>query len=151
MSIMVDLSNLPKTTKRGKKRIGRGKRGARGAKSGRGTKGALKRGKMPLYFEGGALPLTKRIPMLRGKSKNKPLKEKPVIINVEELNRLRSGSVVTKERLIEEGLVKEKEAKRYGIKILGRGKLEKVIKIEGIKISAGAKKKIEAVGGEIRS
>lgn len=146
----MDLSNLSKITESGKKRVGRGKRGARGAKSGRGTKGALKRGKIPLYFEGGALPLTKRIPMLRGKAKNKPLSLKPVVINVDALNEFRSGSVITEERLIDAGLVSEAEAKKKGIKILGRGKLEKKLKIEDLPLSEGAEKKIIEAGGEIR-
>jgi large subunit ribosomal protein L15 len=146
----MDLSNLLKTVKRGKKRVGRGKRGARGAKSGRGTKGALKRGKMPLYFEGGALPLTKRIPMLRGKGKNKPKSVSPLIVNVEELNSLKEGSVVTVSRLIKSDIIDKKEAKKRGVKILGKGELKKKLKIKDISCSRGAEEKIIKIGGIVR-
>lgn len=146
---MVNLSNLPKTTERDKKRVGRGKRGARGAKSGRGTKGALKRGKMRLYFEGGALPLTKRIPMLRGKGKNKPKSAKPIVVNICDLGKLRAGSVVDIERLIKEGLIDKRQVKGRGVKILGRGKIDKKIKVKNIPVSQGAEKKIREAGGEV--
>lgn len=143
----MDLSNLPKITQRGKKRVGRGKRGARGAKSGRGTKGLLKRGKMPLYSEGGALPLTKRISMFRGKGKNKPIKPSPVIVNIEKLNIFKKESVVTIDKLIENGLVDKKEVELKGIKILGNGELKNSVKVKGISVSKGAEEKIVKAGG----
>lgn len=151
MRNVIDLSKLPKITEKSKKRVGRGKRGARGANSGRGTKGALKRGKMAIYYEGGSLPLTKRLPKLRGKGKNKPVAPKPVTIEVEDLNRLKNGSVVNIEKLHSEGIIDKDEALQRGIKILGGGELRKKLKIENIPLSKGAEEKVKKAGGEIIS
>ena len=65
------LSQLPRTVSRPKKRLGRGHGSGKVKTSGRGTKGQKARGHMPIGFEGGQLPLIKRLPLLRGKSKNK--------------------------------------------------------------------------------
>ena len=146
---MFDLSKLPKLVRIKKKRVGRGKRGARGAKSGRGTKGALKRGKLPLYFEGGALVLTKRLPMLRGKGKNKPIRQRPCIVNVSQLNQFRSGTEITIEKLCQSGLVDYKLALQHGVKILGKGKLHKKLRIKNIPVSRNAADKIQQLGGTI--
>lgn len=129
--------------------MGRGKRGKRGAKSGRGTKGALKRGKMRLYFEGGALPLTKRMPMFRGKGKNKPRTPAPVIIHLERLNSFRNDSVVTLTKLSESKIVDKDSAEKRGVKILDRGELKKKLKIKDIPISKSAGEKVKQAGGEI--
>ena len=65
------LENLTKVTDRKKKRLGQGHGSGRGKTGGRGTKGQKARGKVSLTFEGGALPLIKRLPFHRGKGKNK--------------------------------------------------------------------------------
>ena len=140
---MFGLECLQQITSIGSKRVGRGKRGARGSKSGRGTKGSLKRGKMPLFFEGGALPLTKRLPMFRGKGKNKPVSVKPIIINLDTLNRFKAGMVVSPKSLVKKGILDLVEVGRCGVKILTRGELKKKVKIEDIAMSDSAKKIIE--------
>ncbi|MDP3983084.1 MAG: 50S ribosomal protein L15 [bacterium] len=140
---MFNLAQLQKIVDAGSKRVGRGKRGARGAKSGRGTKGSLKRGKMPLNFEGGALPMTKRLPMLRGKSKNKPVSPRPVIIDFDVLNQFKANAVITPESLVKAGFFDAVEVRTRGVKILSRGKLKKKVKVENIAMSNSAKKIIE--------
>ncbi len=144
------LHELPKITDRKKKRIGRGYGSGKGGHTvGRGAKGLKARGKVPLLFTGTKMrkSFVRRIPFLRGKGRFKPQSPKPEIVNVEELNNLRKGSVVTLDRLIEEGLV-DKSAKKIGVKILGRGKLEKEMKVE-VPVSKGAEEKIKKAGGEI--
>ena len=69
------LESLPKTTERRKKRLGLGHGSGRGKTAGRGTKGQRARGKIPISFEGGAIPLIKRLPFMRGKGKNKSFKK----------------------------------------------------------------------------
>jgi len=143
---MFSLAQLNKITKNGLKRVGRGKRGARGAKSGRGTKGSLKRGKMPLNFEGGTLPMTKRLPMFRGKGKNKPVSVRPIIIDFTVLNRFKTDAVVTPESLVKEGALSafnSAEIRRRGVKILARGELKKSVKVKDVAMSSAAKKIIE--------
>lgn len=144
------LHELPKITKGKKKRVGRGYGSGKGGHTaGRGSKGLKARNKVPLLFTGTKMrkSFVRRIPFLRGKGKFSPQSPKPEVINVEELNQLRKGSVVTLERLIEAGLV-SKKAEKNGVKILGRGKLEKEIKVE-VPVSKGAKQKIEKAGGEV--
>lgn len=142
----MDLSKLEKTTKRAKKRAGRGYGSGRGGHtSGRGAKGAKARGKIKLYFEGAAMgaSLIKRLPLLRGKAKNKSLKKDPVIVNVKYLNLLPAGSVVDLKTLIKHKIVDENEAKKYGVKILGEGELKVPLEVK-LPCSKSAKKKIEA-------
>lgn len=146
---MFNLEKLKKIVDRGSKRVGRGKRGARGAKSGRGTKGSLKRLKMPLNFEGGTLPMTKRLPMFRGKSKNKSVRVKPLIIDFEILNKFKSGEVVSPSSLVKKGIFDLSEVKTRGVKILSRGELKSKVKVENIAMSESAKKKIE--GSKIKA
>jgi large subunit ribosomal protein L15 len=87
------LENLPRITKSKKKRVGRGHGSGRGKTAGRGTRGQKARNKIPLYFEGGALPLTKRLPFLRGKSRNKSFRRKLLVVNLEALNFLKKNTV----------------------------------------------------------
>src|SRR5258708_36664720 len=94
----MDLSNLKKITSKRKRRVGLGHGSGRGKTSGRGTKGQKARGKIPLDFEGGALPLMKRLPFLRGKGKNFP-RSKKYGVNVGVLNMLPKGSTVEIETL----------------------------------------------------
>lgn len=144
----MELHTLPVTTKSRKKRLGLGHGSGRGKTSGRGTKGQKARGKIPLRFEGGALPLVKRLPFLRGKEKNKPFKLKPYIINVELLSKLPSGKVDI-DTLIKNQLVPQ-EAKKHGVKILGKGNIEKVYNVTILTSKAAADKIIKA-GGSVNS
>ncbi|HKC14405.1 MAG TPA: 50S ribosomal protein L15 [Patescibacteria group bacterium] len=142
------LENITKTTKRSKKRLGLGHGSGRVKTSGRGTKGQKARTDIPLRFEGGALALIKRLPFHRGKGKNKAFKKKPIILNVKILNLLDKGSFVNIKTLAAKKIIDEKEAKLYGVKILGDGDLTIALTVE-VPVSKGALKKIEKAGGKV--
>src|SRR3989339_8379 len=111
------MTSLPKVVETRKKRLGRGYGSGKGGHTvGKGQKGQKTRTKIGVPFQ-------------RGKGKNKGGKG-PVIVNVEALNILPAGSKVTIETLIKAKIVDEKDAKAYGVKILGNGKLEKKLIIE---------------------
>lgn len=142
------LNNLKKIKKSEKKRLGQGHGSGRGKTAGRGTKGQKARGKVSLTFEGGALPLIKRLPFRRGKGKNKAFKKKPVVVNVKVLNLLKKDSIVDIDTLIKNKIVDEKDAKMYGVKILGEGDLKIPLTIK-LPISKGAGSKIKKAGGKV--
>lgn len=144
----MQLHSLVKVTAKSKRRLGQGHGSGRVKTSGRGTKGQNARSRRALSFEGGALPLIKRLPFRRGKGKNKVFKKSPIIINVKFLNILKTGSIVDLKTLIESHIVEEKEAFEYGVKILGDGELGKALIIK-LPISNKAAKKIEKAGGKI--
>lgn len=144
----MNLSKLEKITHKKKRRLGQGHGSGRVKTSGRGTKGQLARGKMPLAFEGGAVPLIKRLPFRRGKERNKVFTNKPVIINVKALNLLPGGSIVDIAFLISHHIVDEEDAKAYGVKILGDGRIETSLTVS-LPVSKGARKKIEEAGGKV--
>lgn len=126
------MTNLPKVVANRKKRVGRGYGSGKGGHTtGRGQKGQKSRTKIGVLFEGVKVKksLLKRLPFQRGKGKNKGTRG-PVIVNLEALNILPAGSKVTIETLIKAKIVNEKDAKVYGVKILGNGKLEKKLIIE---------------------
>ena len=127
-----------------RKRRGRGTATGQGKTGGRGMNGQKSRsgGKIRLGFEGGQMPLYRRIPK-RGFT-NIWAKEFE-IVNVEALNRFDNGTVVTPELLIEVGMVKQV---KDGVKILGGGELTKKLTVQANAFSASAKEKIEAVGGK---
>lgn len=142
------LNNLSKTAKKEKKRLGQGHGSGRVKTSGRGTKGQKARGKIPLHFEGGALPLIKRLPFRRGKGKNKLFKKKPIVVNIEALNLFKKDDVIDLKSLIAKNIVDEKEAKIYGVKILGDGEVKMPLSIK-LPISLKAAEKIKKAGGKI--
>lgn len=144
----MQLDSLTKTTQRGKKRLGQGHGSGRVKTSGRGTKGQNARSSRALSFEGGALPLIKRLPFRRGKGRNKVFKKKPMVVNVSALALLKKDSVVDMDALIKNRIVKEDDARVYGVKILGDGELN-VSLIVKLSVSKGARKKIEKAGGKI--
>mgnify|MGYP001617128588 FL=1 len=86
------LHTLSKVTARSKKRLGRGPGSGREKTSGRGTKGMNARNKSRLGYEGGQLPLIKRLPFIRGKSRNKSYNANPFVINVGDLAVLPKGT-----------------------------------------------------------
>jgi len=134
---------LPKIVDRRKKRVGRGiGSGKGGHTTGRGQKGQKARGKVGILFEGFKVKksLLKRLPLSRGKGKFHA-KSKPVIVNIGVLNLLPAGSSVNIESLAKAGIVKLDEAKEFGVKILGKGKLNKKLKIE-LPMSKSVAKKI---------
>src|SRR3989304_3145816 len=99
----MELNKLSKISKKEKRRLGQGHGSGRGKTAGRGTKGQKSRGKIALSFEGGALPLIKRLPFRRGKGRNKSFKTNTFILNVERLNELSKNSQVDVDLLIKEG------------------------------------------------
>lgn len=144
------LNQLPKTTSKPKKRIGRGYGSGKGGHTAtRGAKGQKARGKLPLYFEGTAMrkSLIRRLPMLRGKLKHKSIKPKPIILNLKHLNLLAKNTKVDLDVLIKYGLVTP-EAKTTGVKILGDGQLKHPLTII-LPTSKSAAKKITKAGGKV--
>ena len=126
-------------------RLGRGVGSQLGKTSGKGQKGAKARsggGKRP-GFEGGQMPLTRRIPK-RGFT-NIYAKEY-AIVNVSALNVFEDGANVTVEALMEKGLVKKV---LDGVKILGGGELQKKLTVSVDRVTESAKAKIEALGGKV--
>ena len=142
------LSTLKKTTKTTKKRLGQGHGSGRGKTGGRGTKGQNAKGSRSLSFEGGALPLIKRLPFMRGKGKNKSFKNGPIIVNVKILNLLKKNTVVDLKSLVENKIVDQDYAKKHGVKILGDGDLNIPLTVK-LKVSKGASKKILKAGGRV--
>lgn len=141
---------LPKVVTKGKKRKGRGYGSGKGGHtSGRGQKGQKSRSKIGVLFEGIKMKKSfiKRLPLRRGKGKFLA-KDKPLIVNLEVLNLLPSGSNVDIETLAKEGIVDRKDAEQYGVKILGRGELKKKLKIS-LPISKSAAKQVEKKGGKV--
>lgn len=128
-----------------KKRVGRGSGSGLGKTSGRGQKGQKARsgGSINLVFEGGQLPLYRRIPK-RG-FKNAKFRTVYATINVEDLNVFEDGTVVTPALLKDTGLLKKQ---LDGVKVLGNGKLEKKITIQASKFSASALEKIKEAGSK---
>ena len=128
-----------------KKRVGRGSGSGLGKTSGRGQKGQKARsgGSINPVFEGGQLPLYRRIPK-RGFS-NHRFKTEYAVINVEDLNVFEDGTVVTPALLKDAGIVKKQ---LDGIKVLGNGKLEKKITIQASKFSTSALEKIKEAGSK---
>ncbi|HJX46037.1 MAG TPA: uL15 family ribosomal protein [Patescibacteria group bacterium] len=142
--------NLVKTVAKGKRRIGRGHGSGRGAHTvGRGQKGQKSRGKINIIFEGVKVKKSfiKRLPLRRGKGKFKAGK-KPLIVKLAYLDILPTGSKVDINLLVKHGIVKEDDAKKFGVKILGDGGLIKKFSV-AIPISKSAAKKIEKAGGKI--
>ena len=129
-----------------KKIVGRGPGSGLGKTSGKGHKGQNARsgGGVNPWFEGGQLPLYRRLPK-RGFS-NAKFKVEYAVINLSDLNRFEDGTVVTPELLKETGLVKNQLS---GIKVLGNGKLEKKLTIKAHKFSSSAKEAIEKNGSKI--
>ena len=132
------------STKR-RKRLGCGPGSGKGKTCGKGHKGQNSRsggGKGPV-FEGGQLPLYRRLPK-RGFS-NAPFKIRYATINISDLNRFADGTVVTPELLKDMGILKNQ---LDGVKILGNGKLEKKLTVKANKFSKLAKEEIEKMGGK---
>ncbi len=133
-------------SKRSRKRVGRGDGSGHGTYSGRGCKGQKSRAgyKMSRGFEGGQLPLIKRLPRKRGFVNIFRIEYS--IVNLNKLNIFDAGSEVTPERLVAAGVVK---SIRYPIKILAEGNINHPLLVRANKFSAAAKAKIEAVGGKV--
>jgi large subunit ribosomal protein L15 len=128
------------------KRLGCGESSGHGKTSGKGHKGQKARsgGSIRLGFEGGQMPLIRRLPK-RGFN-NAAFHKHYAIVNLEDLNEFKAGTVVNEQLLRESSLVR---GHFVGIKILGDGELKHGLKVEADKVSAGAREKIEKAGGTI--
>jgi large subunit ribosomal protein L15 len=144
---MTTLATLPAITKRSAKRLGRGHGSGKVKTSGRGTKGQKARENIKLAFAGSSLQASwlKRLPLLRGKGKNKSHKEDLTVVNVKYLNLLKADTEVDVEALKKAGIVR---AQAVWVKILGDGDLTVPLTVK-LPCSKGAVKKIEAAGGKV--
>lgn len=141
-----DLRPAPGANK-DRKRLGRGSGSGRGTTAGKGTKGQKARsgGKVRLGFEGGQMPLNRRLPK-RGFN-NARFATVFETVNLDVINdAFEAGEVVNFESLCAKGLVK---GNKDGVKVLGDGEISKKLKIEVDKISGSAKQKAEAAGCEV--
>lgn len=134
---------------RNRKRLGRGPGTGQGKTAGKGHKGSMARaghggpgGGKP-GFEGGQMPLTRRIPK-RGFTN--PFRVESQVVTLEDLATLPEGAEVTRESLVEAGVIK---ARKGPPKILGNGELSRAVVVRGVKVSAGARSRIEAAGGRV--
>ena len=136
------LKPTPGSTK-SKVRKGRGEAGKRGKTAGRGTKGTGARKTVPAYFEGGQIPLYRRIPKLKG-LKNTP-KMSYVVVNVSDLQDKNLKGDIDPEILQKNGLTRKKGF----VKILGNGEITNSVNVKAHAVSESAKKKIEDAGGTV--
>lgn len=123
-------------------RVGRGTSSGNGKTAGRGQKGQKARGKVRLGFEGGQMPLFRRMPKRGFKNINR---KEYAIVNLETLNKFEDGAEVTPTLLVESGIIKDE---KDGIKVLGNGTLNKQLTVKASKFSASAKEAIESKGGK---
>ena len=135
----------PKGANKRPKRVGRGDASGHGGTSGRGHKGQKARSgkKLRPGFEGGQMPLTRRLPKRGFRNR---FKKRYQIVNIDEINIFKKDSTVTAQMLKEQGLIKKAN---LPVKILGRGKIGKALILQAQAVSGQAKEKIEAAGGKI--
>ena len=134
---------------RNRKRLGRGPGSGTGKTSGKGQKGQKARaghhghgGGKP-HFEGGQMPLTRRIPK-RGFTN--PFREEHQVVRLSDLARVPAGTEVTMESLVEAGLARTRGG---AVKVLANGEVTGAVTVRGLKMSAGAREKIVAAGGRV--
>jgi large subunit ribosomal protein L15 len=143
----MNLSSLkpPEGSRKKRKRIGRGDGSGHGGTSTKGHKGQNARsgGGVRPGFEGGQMPLSRRLPK---RGFRNPFRRKIVTINIDQLRRFPEGSVIDRTALLDAGLVKRIGD---GIKVLGKGNIDYPISLKVDMISRGARDKIEAAGGSI--
>ena len=133
-------------SKKDRKRVGRGDGSGNGTYSGRGSKGQKSRAgyRMRPGFEGGQLPLIKRLPRKRGFTN--PFKTEYSLVRLDKLGVFEPGSEVTPEKLVEAGIIK---SLKNPVKILAGGEIKNALTVKVNKFSAAAKAKIEAAGGKV--
>jgi large subunit ribosomal protein L15 len=131
-----------------RKRVGRGIAAGQGKTAGRGMKGQNARsgGGVKPYFEGGQLPLVRKLPFARGVGFRDPWRVKFTAVNVERLRQFKKGTQVTPEALVEAGVIK---GANELVAILGRGELKNALTVKAHRFSASAREKIEAAGGTV--
>ena len=131
-----------------RKRVGRGIAAGGGKTAGRGTKGQKARsgGSLPPYFEGGQLPLVRKLPFVRGVDFRDPWRVQFTPVNLERLAGFQEGAEVTPEALVEAGIIKRMDEL---VVILGCGELKHPLTVRAHRFSASARAKIEAAGGVV--
>jgi large subunit ribosomal protein L15 len=144
-----NLSPAPRSH-RDRKRLGRGPGSGTGKTSGKGHKGSKARaghhgpgGGKP-HFEGGQMPLTRRIPK-RGFTN--PFREEHQLVRLDALEKV-AGAEITPETLMAAGLAR---ANKGPVKLLANGQISHAVTVRGVKLSAGAREKIEAAGGRVEA
>ncbi len=136
-----DLKPAPGSTKE-RRRVGRGIGGKGGKTAGRGTKGQHARGSVKPGFEGGQMPLSRRVPKLKGF--RNPFRVEYVVVNLDTLQEF-EGDEVTPETLRAKGLVH-----KHGlVKVLGRGELSRALRVSAHGFSKSAEDAITAAGGTV--
>jgi large subunit ribosomal protein L15 len=140
-----DLQPIPGSNKN-RRRVGRGRASGNGKTAGRGTKGqgARSGGTKAPYFEGGQLPLVRRLPFKRGFVNIFRVEYRPV--NLDVLSSFEAGSVVSPETLVEAGVINKVQTR---IVILGQGELDRPLTVRAHRFSQSARSKIEAAGGTV--
>jgi large subunit ribosomal protein L15 len=131
-------------SKRPRRRVGRGRAAGQGKTAGRGTKGWGARHTPKLGFEGGQMPLMRRVPKLKG-FKN-PNRKEFAVVNVERLAAVfEAGAEVTPQAMHEHGMI----PKSLPVKVLGRGDLDRPLTVHAHAVSGSARAKIEQAGGTV--
>lgn len=149
----MDLAEIKKTSLARKRpiRVGRGSGSGKGCTSGKGTKGQNSRSgaTLPVVFEGGTMPLYRRLPK-RGFN-NAPFCKNWIVVNVDQLNKFADGAEVNHESLAKAKIIKShKSRKKQFIKILGRGELQvKDLKVKVHGISKTAREQLEKNNGSV--
>lgn len=135
----------PRGAVKADRRIGRGHGSGKGKTSGKGMKGQRARsgGRGKLHFEGGQMPLQRRLPH---RGFNNPFPKSIAVVNLEDLLRFEAGTTVTPELLTASGLVKKLGD---GVKVLGTGELDRALTVHAHAFSGTAKDKIEKAGGKV--
>ncbi|MGH2547057.1 MAG: 50S ribosomal protein L15 [Actinomycetota bacterium] len=130
--------------RRDRRRVGRGRAAGQGKTAGRGTKGYLARNNKKLGYEGGQMPLTRRVPKKKGFTN--PNREAWAVVNVERLaRRFDADATVSPESMAAAGLVR----RRMPVKVLGGGELDRALTVQAHGFTRVAREKIERAGGRV--
>jgi large subunit ribosomal protein L15 len=130
--------------RRTRRRVGRGRAAGQGKTAGRGTKGYLARNPKKIGYEGGQMPLTRRVPKEPGFSN--PNRRAWAVVNVDRLGRqFEEGASVTPEAMAEAGLVR----RRLPVKVLGSGEIDRPLTVQAHGFTRTARQKIERAGGTV--
>jgi large subunit ribosomal protein L15 len=130
---------------RDRRRVGRGRAAGQGKTAGRGTKGYKARNQPKLGFEGGQMPLQRRVPKLKGFTN--PNRKEFAVVNVARLGEsFEAGAEVTPDSLRQRGLVRAK----MPVKVLGNGDLDRALTVRAHAVSSAARAKIEQAGGSVQ-
>jgi large subunit ribosomal protein L15 len=145
---MMELHTLIKTKSRSKKRLGQGHGSGKVKTGGKGTKGQKSRGSITFRLGVAGVSFAKRLPLYRGKYRNKSHAKKACAINIKFLAALPKNTVVDVASLVKYHIISASEAKGIRVKILGNGDVSVPLTVK-VPISKSAAKKIEKVGGTI--